>query len=97
MALKRLSTEQLLGLDKFLVDDDHAHIAAKREVCRSCQGKPCVNACPAGLYTLKEGELSFDHAGCLECGTCRVVCPQSGKALEWSYPRGGFGVQFRYG
>ena len=43
------------------------------------------------------GEISFDYAGCLECGTCRVVCPRSAEALKWSYPRGGFGVQFRFG
>ncbi|NLI13257.1 MAG: ferredoxin family protein, partial [Peptococcaceae bacterium] len=53
--------------------------------------------CPACLYTLKEdGELSFDYAGCLECGTCRIICPKEG-AISWQYPRGGFGVSFRYG
>jgi ferredoxin like protein len=31
----------------------------------------------------------------LECGTCRIACPHS--ALEWEYPRSGFGVQFRFG
>ncbi|WP_192902944.1 ferredoxin family protein, partial [Pelotomaculum propionicicum] len=48
-------------------------------------------------YTLKEdGELSFDYAGCLECGTCRIICPKEG-AISWQYPRGGFGINFRYG
>jgi len=95
--VKRLTIEQLLGCDKFLVDDDRAHIEVNKEVCRSCQGKPCTYACPAGLYNVKEGEISFDYAGCLECGTCRVICPRSAEALKWSYPRGGFGVQFRFG
>ncbi|MDH7479765.1 MAG: ferredoxin family protein, partial [Syntrophomonadaceae bacterium] len=45
---------------------------------------------------LKDGEISFDCAGCLECGTCRVVCPRPG-AIEWNYPRGGFGIVYRYG
>ncbi|MHC1727667.1 MAG: ferredoxin family protein [Syntrophobacteraceae bacterium] len=97
MAVKKMSIEQLLGLNKFQVDDEQAHIKVNKEVCRTCPGKPCTLACPAGLYVLKEGEISFDYAGCLECGTCRVVCPNSEKALEWAYPRGGFGIQFRYG
>ncbi|MEG8157355.1 ferredoxin family protein, partial [Escherichia coli] len=33
---------------------------------------------------------------CLECGTCRIL--GLGSALEqWEYPRGTFGVEFRYG
>ncbi len=95
--MKRLTVEQLLGSDKFLVDDDHAHIKVNRDVCRDCRGKPCTFVCPAGLYTVKEGEISFDYAGCLECGTCRVACPKFAEALIWGYPRGGFGVQFRFG
>ncbi len=95
--MKRLSIEQLLGLNKFVVDDDEAHIVVKKEICSSCRPKPCTVACPAGLYSVKDGELSFDYAGCLECGTCRVVCPRASEAIEWKYPRGGFGVSFRYG
>ncbi len=97
MAVKKLSVEQLLGLNKFVLDDDRPHIEVHKEFCLSCRDKPCTYACPAGLYTLKEGEISFDYAGCLECGTCRVVCPQAGVALIWGYPRGGFGISYRYG
>jgi ferredoxin like protein len=92
-----MTIEQLLGINKFAVDDEQAHIVLKKEVCASCQTKPCTFACPAGLYILKDGEISFDYAGCLECGTCRVVCPKASEALNWQYPRGGFGVNFRYG
>lgn len=95
--MKRLTIEQLLGINKFAVDDEQAHIVLKKEVCASCQAKPCTFACPASLYTLKDGKISFDYAGCLECGTCRVVCPKANEALTWQYPRGGFGVNFRYG
>jgi len=95
--VKRLSIEQLLGMNKFVVDDEEAHIKVNREVCASCPDKPCTWACPAGLYSVKDGALSFDYAGCLECGTCRVACPNAGSAIDWNYPRGGFGVHFRYG
>lgn len=95
--MKRLSIEQLLGIDKFAVDGDEAHIVLDATVCSRCSSKPCAFACPAGLYTLKEGEIVFDYAGCLECGTCRVVCPNAAVAMKWKYPRGGFGINFRYG
>ncbi|GBF34923.1 ferredoxin-like protein [Desulfocucumis palustris] len=95
--MKRLTIEQLLGINKFAVDDDQAHIIVKKEICALCLNKPCTFACPANLYKLKDGQISFDYAGCLECGTCRAICPQATAALSWQYPRGGFGVNFRYG
>jgi ferredoxin like protein len=48
------------------------------------------------LYTLKGEEINFDYAGCLECGTCRVMCKNKG-ITQWKYPRGTFGVSFRHG
>ena len=34
-----------------------------------------VRVCPAALYKV-DGDCakSFDYAGCLECGTCRIPC-----------------------
>ncbi len=51
-----------------------------------------VKACPAGLYKKQDdGSVRFDYAGCLECGTCRIL--GLGSALEqWEYPRGTFGL-----
>lgn len=95
--MKRLSLEQLLGLDKFQVDDDEAHIKVNNSVCSRCERKPCTFACPAGVYSLKDGEICVDDAGCVECGTCRVVCPYAAEAIDWNFPRGGFGVSYRYG
>ena len=56
-----------------------------------------VKACPAGLYKKQDdGSVRFDYAGCLECGTCRILGLDT--VLEkWDYPRGTFGVEFRYG
>ena len=56
-----------------------------------------VNGCPAGLYTLQEnGDLAFDFAGCLECGTCRVLCGET-IVKTWKYPHNAKGVEFRQG
>lgn len=94
--MTRNSIEKLLSFNKYAVDDEEKHIVLNKEVCARCGTKPCVYACPAGLYTVKGGEIGFDPAGCLECGTCRVVCPHDG-AMDWNFPRGGFGVIYRYG
>lgn len=96
MTVKRQGPEELLGLNKFSVDEEEAHIVLDKTICANCQEKPCLKACPAILYTLKEGEISFDYAGCLECGTCRLVCKNKG-IVKWEYPRGTFGIAFRYG
>jgi ferredoxin like protein len=87
--------------DKISVDifknDQESHIIINQALCRECDIKPCLSICPAGLYSISEetGEVLIEYTGCLECGSCRVVCPSG--ALEWHYPRGGFGVQYRYG
>lgn len=88
--------EQVLGYNSFEVDEEEAHIVLNKEICASCQDKPCVKVCPAGLYTIKNGEVNFDYAGCLECGTCRLVCTKKG-IQSWQYPRGTFGIAFRCG
>jgi len=91
---KKLSIEERLSLNVFNVDKE-SHIVVDTSKCKTCEIKPCLYVCPADLYKLEEGEIVFNHEGCLECGSCRVVCPQG--AIQWNYPRGGFGVQFRYG
>jgi ferredoxin like protein len=96
MTIKRQSPEELLGLNKFTVDEGHPHIILDKTICAKCEEKPCLVVCPAVLYTLKGGEINFDYAGCLECGTCRVMCKNKG-IIGWNYPRGTFGVAFRYG
>jgi ferredoxin like protein len=85
-----------LSIDIFK-NDQESHIVIRQEICHRCEPKPCLRICPAGLYSVNEatGELLIEYKGCLECGSCRVACPLG--ALAWSYPRGGFGVQYRYG
>ena len=42
------------------------------------------------------GQVEITPDGCLECGTCRVLCEASGDII-WNYPRGGYGVLFKFG
>ena len=53
--------------------------------------------CPAGLYQRgPEGEAVFDCAGCLECGTCRILCGDT-IIEKWEFPQAGMGVSYRFG
>lgn len=92
---RRLGVADLLGRDTFEVDEDYAHIAIDPAICDHCPHHACIAACPAGLFSRDaEGGMHFDHAGCLECGTCAVVCTPGG-IVRWTYPRSGFGVTYR--
>ena len=74
--------------------DSERHIKVNPEKCKNCKERVCLYVCPAHVYTLnKEGEVVLELDGCLECGTCRIACPE----LDWHYPRGGYGVQYKCG
>ncbi len=84
-----------LGLDVFKPDRE-PHIKIKPGMNKDPRLKRAVLVCPAGLYSEnEEGEVEFTIDGCLECGTCRIACGTD--VLEWNYPGGGTGVQFRFG
>ncbi|WP_028780096.1 4Fe-4S dicluster domain-containing protein [Shewanella sp. 38A_GOM-205m] len=85
-----------LGVNKFYVDEGHPHIELVENPDIN-EFRKLVNACPAGLYKIQDdGSLKFDSAGCLECGTCKMLCGES-IIKKWEYPRGTFGIEYRYG
>lgn len=91
-----VNVDEKLAVDKFNVDEESAHIV----LCAcpdAAEFDKLVLCCPAGLYKrATDGEAVFDYAGCLECGTCRMLC--SDTILEkWVFPQGGLGVSYRYG
>lgn len=90
-----MSIEEKLYLVRFNVDQGRAHIKVNKALCKDCEVKACLSACPVENYKWENDELLFSWEGCMECGTCRLACSKG--ALEWDYPRGGYGVSFRYG
>ena len=92
--MNSMSIEERLALNKYDVDTE-AHIRLKQEVCLECQQRSCLYVCPAECFKLRDDKITFDHEGCLECGSCQISCDQ--EAVEWSYPRGGFGVSYEFG
>ena len=90
-----MNIEEKTSLTRYRLSREKPHITVNREICRTCELKPCLYVCPVENYRLENDEIQFSCDACQECGACRVVCPAG--AIEWSYPRGGFGVCFRYG
>ncbi len=87
-------TDQIFELVSYNVDSE-AHIRVNRDICQSCAHRACTFVCPAACYEYNEekSRIDFAYEACLECGTCLIVCDRG--ALDWNYPRGGFGVRFR--
>ena len=87
--------DQKLSTLKFKVDTEK-HISVDSAKCAGCMPKPCL-VCPAACYIFDENsqKLITNFDGCLECATCRKICPYD--SIRWNYPRGGFGVTYRFG
>ena len=91
-----MKVEEKIALDA-IKNDRESHIRLDQKECLECRERWCVAVCPGHLYSLNEetGEMTVEYAGCLECGTCMIACIHG--AVSWDYPRGEFGVQYRYG
>ncbi|MDF2923642.1 MAG: 4Fe-4S dicluster protein [Paenibacillaceae bacterium] len=78
--------------------DENSHLSIKNaEACIRCGGKECNTFCPAEVYewdkAAKVTHVAFEN--CVECGTCRIACP--GDNIGWVYPKGGYGISYRFG
>lgn len=91
----KTTIEDKLFLVKYKPDKE-SHIEVDQEKFKADKIKAVLFICPAKVYELNEetGECTVAFENCLECGTCRVACSEY---VTWKYPRGGFGVQFRFG
>jgi ferredoxin like protein len=89
------SLKEKLGKDVFKPGADR-HIGIRPGLEQDPRLRRAVLLCPSGLYALgDDGAVTLTLEGCLECGTCRIACGP--EVLEWTYPPGGAGVQFRFG
>ena len=94
-----VKVEEKLFQNRYRVDTGRPHIQIKNaEVCSNeCADRQCTVCCPAGCYTLEgNGRVVLITDGCLECGTCRIICDEH-RNVEWDYPRGGYGILFKFG
>jgi ferredoxin like protein len=89
--------EDKLYWDRFVVDAGRPHIRVRPHDVPSPALRAMTSLCPAGCYSeTDEGKVEISSDGCLECGTCRIVTDGTGE-VEWNYPRGGFGILYKFG
>ena len=89
--------EDKLYQNRYRVDSGRSHIVVAPHETPPPELLALVTICPARCYEINgKGQVEVAHDGCMECGTCRVVAEGSG-AITWTYPRGGYGVQFKFG
>lgn len=96
-SLPPVFVDDILMSIKYYVDEKEAHLKIRdQEVCHQCVGKGCLYFCPVGAYRLQpNGDIQIAYQSCIECGSCRVMCEPNN--VEWKYPRGGFGVAYKFG
>ena len=44
-------------------------------MCRGCEGRPCLMNCPKGSVSFKGGKAIISQEDCIGCGLCQKVCP----------------------
>ena len=91
-----VDVDAYLAKNTYNTDTDYAHIVMEPEP-PDAEFDKLVMACPANRYRLdKDGKKSFYYEGCLECGTCRVLCRET--ILErWTFPHKDKGIEYQYG
>lgn len=89
--------EEKLFQNRYLVDAGRPHIKVKAGAAPSAALRSLVTTCPAGCYSTNDkGLVEIAADGCMECGTCRVVTAKTGE-IDWQYPRGGYGILYKFG
>ena len=89
--------EEKLYQNRYLVDAGQPHIKVAPHEKPSKNLLAMTHLCPAGCYTEAEsGQVELAADGCLECGTCRIICEEH-RNINWEYPRGGYGILFKFG
>ena len=83
---------------RFKTDEEKSHlIIMDGNICARCVDKPCTTFCPVMVYKWEKEDrrISVGYEKCVECGACRIGCPYYN--IEWRYPKGGYGVQYKNG
>ncbi|MEX3672161.1 ferredoxin family protein [Paraburkholderia phenoliruptrix] len=99
MTVSVVNIDEKLFQNRYRVDADRPHVRIKNpDVCiNDCIDKSCTFVCPASCYQNENtGSVTLVTDGCLECGSCRILCTEH-QNLSWEYPRGGHGIQFKFG
>ncbi|MEG6586162.1 ferredoxin family protein [Dendrosporobacter sp. 1207_IL3150] len=81
----------------FIPDDNWQHVLITDQMrCHDCHDKLCLTICPSGVFAWNlqpKDPILVMYKQCVECGSCRLVCDN----IDFSYPLGGYGVQYKEG
>ncbi len=93
----KMRLEDKLYLNGYKIDEiggSHLHIKDP-DVCKTCELKQCLYICACKVYEMDENtdKIVINYDACVECGTCRIACDN----IDWRYPRGGFGIAYKFG
>lgn len=95
-----VNVDEALSINKYEVDEENAHIEIKEDDGSDAYAEEflkLVRVCPARCYRIgDDGARTFDYAGCLECGTCRIAC-EATIVTKWVNPAPMMGVEYRFG
>lgn len=92
-----IKVEEKLFQNRYMVDAGRPHIKVRPHEVPSKELLSLTHTCPAGCYAVNDrGQVEISADGCVECGTCRVLTAATGE-VEWNYPRGGYGILFKFG
>lgn len=91
-----VNVDEALSVNRYEVDEENAHIELVDDPDAE-EFLKLVRVCPAMCYRIGEdGGQTFDYAGCLECGTCRIAC-EGTIVKKWVNPGPTMGVEYRFG
>jgi ferredoxin like protein len=95
--IPKVFVDDMLMSVKYFTDEQELHLSIiDPAVCQACENQPCIDFCPVGAYRPQDGRtVQIAVQSCVECGTCRVLCPYYN--VSWKNPRGGFGVSYKFG
>ncbi len=92
-----MKVEDKLYLNGYKTDETGgSHLVIKDvAVCESCVLKQCLFVCACAVYEQNKntGRIEINYEACVECDTCRIACDN----IDWNYPRGGFGIAYKFG
>lgn len=96
-SLPTVNVDDLLVAVKYYVDEARAHVRIRDQaVCAACAQQPCLAFCPVQVFARDAlGGITVGYQACLECGSCRIGCPNAN--VDWQLPRGGYGVAYKFG
>jgi len=64
-----------INIIKFACNKCPDNVVKVTDQCQGCLAHPCMEVCPKGAISFKDGKAFIDQDKCIKCGMCVNVCP----------------------